>query len=96
MPRKQRPRPTDHCPAWPAGPASDPATERFRCFVEQLQLAIDNRTLRAVEQLTEVDRSTLAAILNGQTWPDTLTLARLEIGLDQPLWNVRSPKRSLK
>jgi hypothetical protein len=86
MPRKPRPRPADLCRNWPTRPTADPVGERVRLFVEKLQLVIGERSLRTIEDLTGVDHASLASILAGQTWPDTLTLARLETGLNKALW----------
>lgn len=86
MPRPVRPTPADLCPNWPAGPAPDPVTDTVRRFADNLRIAVGDRSLRAIETVTGVDHSVTAAILNGTTWPDTLTLARLEHGLATNLW----------
>lgn len=37
-----------------------------------------------------MDHSTILAILQGRTWPDLYTVARLEQGLEADLWPGRS------
>lgn len=47
---------------------------------------MDGRSAREVARLTGVDYTTVSAILNGTTWPDLRTIARLEHGLQADLW----------
>ncbi|WP_460525755.1 helix-turn-helix domain-containing protein [Conyzicola nivalis] len=46
--------------------------------------------LRDAANLTGIDHSTIYAILQGNSWPDISTLAKLERGLDCDLWPGRS------
>lgn len=41
-------------------------------------------------EATGVDFTTIAAILNGEVWPDLMTIARLEVGLAKDLWPGRA------
>lgn len=43
-------------------------------------------SLRAVESATGVSRMSVAALMEGSSWPDLLTVVSLEDGLDCPLW----------
>jgi transcriptional regulator with XRE-family HTH domain len=52
-----------------------------------LNAAIAGRSIREVAELTGVDRATIGAVLAGRSWPDILTLAKLERGLGA-LWPV--------
>jgi hypothetical protein len=87
--RSRRRVPADAISGWPDRIADDPAMEAVRLLVHNLQTAIDGRSLRAVETITGVDHTTVHAILAGRTWPDTLTVARLEQGLGVSLWPTR-------
>lgn len=86
MGRSRRRVPADAIDGWPDDVADDPAMEVVRLIVQNLRTAIDGTSLRAVETLTGVDHTTVHAILAGRTWPDTLTVARLEQGLGVSLW----------
>jgi len=66
--------------------SDDPVAEVARQFVLNLHSAIDIRSIREVARVTGVDRATIAAVLNGLSWPDIVTLAKLEFGLGVPLW----------
>ena len=43
-------------------------------------------SLRGVEGATGVSRMAVAALIEGSSWPDVLTVVSLEDGLDCPLW----------
>ena len=66
--------------------SDDPVAEVARHFVLNLRKAIGDRSIREVARVTGVDRATIAAVLNGLSWPDIVTLAKLEIGLGVLLW----------
>jgi len=67
----------------------DPIGEVARQFALNLRRAIGDRSLRAAAQATGVDHSTIQAILQGRTWPDLFTMAKLENGLEIDLWPGR-------
>jgi hypothetical protein len=71
----------------------DPIGEVARQFSLNLRTAIGNRSLRAAALATGVDHSTIQAILQGRTWPDLFTMAKLESGLETDLWpgRIRPP-----
>jgi transcriptional regulator with XRE-family HTH domain len=70
-------------------PAVDPVDEVARLFARNVQRAIGERTLREAGELVGVDFSTLAKIVNGATWPDLETIAKLELGFGVDLWPGR-------
>jgi len=70
----------------------DPIGEVARRFAENLRVAIGDSSLRTVAELTGVDHSTIQSILQGRAWPDTYTLAKLELGLKTPLWPAHIDK----
>ncbi|AWB85267.1 helix-turn-helix domain-containing protein [Mycetocola zhujimingii] len=91
MPRPSRPSPRELAEGWPDSPSADPVGEVARQLALNLRAAIDNRSLRAAAEAAGVDHSTILAILQGRTWPDLYTVARLEQGLEADLWPGRSP-----
>jgi len=81
-PRPVRVTPNELCIDWPTTRSDDPA----RQFVLNLRSAIGGRAIREVARDTGVDRASIATVLNGLSWPDIVTLAKLEIGLGVSLW----------
>jgi ribosome-binding protein aMBF1 (putative translation factor) len=51
-----------------------------------LAAALEGRNKKEVAEKSEIKRSTLYDIMAGKTWPDTLTLAKLEKYLQTSLW----------
>lgn len=51
-----------------------------------LSVALEGRSKSEVAKEADIERSTLYDILAGKTWPDTVTLAKLEAHLDTRLW----------
>ncbi len=88
-PRPARLTPHELARTWPDAPADDPVAEVARQFVVNLLAVMGGRSLREIERLTGVERTTLADFLAGRNWPDLATLARLELGLDAELWPRR-------
>ncbi|TFC31463.1 XRE family transcriptional regulator [Cryobacterium sp. TMT2-18-3] len=89
-PRPARVAPHELCVDWPTMPSDDPVAEIARRLVLNLREAIGDRSIREVARVTGVDRATIAAVLNGLSWPDIVTLAKLEIGLHLLLWPPRA------
>jgi len=84
-PRPERTAPAARCVNWPLVPSDDEIAEVARRLVLNLREAMADRSTREVAAVTGVDRVTLSTILNGQSWPDIATLAKLERGLGS-LW----------
>jgi len=84
--RPRRLLPSQVADRWPDRESDDPAVEVARRLANALRTAMGGRSLRAIGDATGVDHTTVAAILNGTTWPDLSTIARLEAGLDVDLW----------
>lgn len=74
---------------WPSVPAVDPTAEVARQLAENLRAAIGERSIRSAARDADVDHATINAILNGRTWPDLYTIAKLERGLNADLWPGR-------
>lgn len=94
MPRPARLTPREVVGDWPDGPSTDPIGEVARLFALNLRQAIGDRSLRAAAAPTAVDHSTIMAILEGRSWPDLSTIAKLELGLDVELWPRASGRRA--
>jgi transcriptional regulator with XRE-family HTH domain len=89
MSRPARTLPRDLATRWPDLPGADPFGEVARRFAENLRLAIGDRSLRAVAEDAGLNHTTILAILDGRTWPDLQTLAKLERGTGVDLWPGR-------
>lgn len=66
--------------------------EVARLLAVRLRAVTDARGVRSVARTTGVSHSVISRIVNGDTWADTATLARLELGLDTDLWPRRPDK----
>lgn len=84
--RPARKTPADLVVGWPDEASDDPVVEVARCVALNLRDAIGRRSVRAVAATAQVDYTTIYAIINGAVWPDLMTLARLEAGLNSDLW----------
>lgn len=73
--------------AWPDGEldGSEPAAYAQH-VARRLRDAIGDRSLRSVAEEAGLQHTTVSDVLNGRTWPDMLTLVRLEQALDVKLW----------
>lgn len=87
MPRKRRLKPREISPAWPNEELDDPTFESVRRYVVALRGAIGDRSLLSVKEQAGVDYATLHAVLSGDAWPDSLTVARTERGFGARLWH---------
>ena len=82
-----RDKPSSIAPApWPKVPSPDPIAEIARQLAINLRDTIDSQSIRSVALKTGVNHVTILRILAGQVWPDLITIAKLELGLDAYLW----------
>lgn len=86
MARPVRSAPADLVSGWPNAPSALPDVETARRLALNLRSALNEMSLRAAKAATGVDHTTIADVLNGTTWPDLRTIARLEAGLGTDLW----------
>ncbi|HEX4402888.1 MAG TPA: helix-turn-helix transcriptional regulator [Galbitalea sp.] len=84
-PRPARPVPAELCDNWPNIPSLDADAEIARQLALRLRAAMKGASLRETARATGVDRATIGTILNGGSWPDIITLAKLEREFG-PLW----------
>jgi lambda repressor-like predicted transcriptional regulator len=90
MARSERARPAALTDAWPGTPSASPIGEVARLFVVNLRRAIGERSIRAAAEECGLHHATLLGILEGRTWPDLETIAKLERGLTADLWPGRT------
>jgi DNA-binding phage protein len=55
-------------------------------IARRLQVELKGQSKSEVAREAEIERSTLYDILSGRTWPDAVTLAKLELVLETRLW----------
>lgn len=95
MGRPARIKPIELYPNWPFTAVSgNPVHEKFRRFVFTLWGVCQDEysgVVSRMERETNTRASTLGPILRGKVWPDSETIARLEVALDRPLWPVHTP-----
>jgi transcriptional regulator with XRE-family HTH domain len=86
MSRPTRSLPKERAQNWPTEPSDDPAGEVARQVAINLRTAIGTQSLRHTAEITGIHHATILKIVNGTSWPDLETLAKLEIGLGVRLW----------
>lgn len=86
MPRPKRPSPASLCDDWPNTVSADPAAEKVRLLAVRLIAVMGTQSQRAVATKADVDYSALSDLLAGRSWPDSRTIANLEVGLNRALW----------
>lgn len=85
--RRARQAPREISAGWPNDALTDPVAESVRRYVVNLRDALGDATIRAAEDMTGVNHSTVRALLAGEAWPDAITVARTEHGLGRRLWD---------
>jgi len=91
MSRPTRTLPKERAQNWPTEPSGDPAGEVARQVALNLRAAIGAQSLRHAAEITGIHHATILKIVNGTSWPDLETLAKLEIGLGVRLWPTGKP-----
>ena len=73
---------------WPNAAVEDPAAAVVQHIARTLAAALATRkmSLRAMAAATGVNRQTATLLLDGLSWPDVVTVCRLEDGLSLALW----------
>ena len=90
MARPKRAAPSASSANCPDAPCDDPVAEVARQLALRFRAVIGGRSLRSLRTSTGVEHTTITAVLNGTTWPDLATIARLELGLGADLWPGRA------
>ena len=83
--------PREHAPdpeRWTERDAQDPPARVVQYIALALGAAIEGRgwSLRETAAASRVNRQAIANILAGESWPDVVTIVRLEDTLGVPLW----------
>lgn len=73
---------------WPHGRTQGPA-EVAQQIARALQDGLEQRSVRQAARDADLQHTTVLALLNGQRWPDFVTLVKLEDALQVPLWPQR-------
>lgn len=100
MPRRSRGitgEPRDYLKSgqWPDGQfrkTAPPAVYWSAEISKRLRSAIGERTITSIAQEADLARSTIYDILNGVTWPDVVSIVKLQDTLDVELWPRWSPR----
>ena len=72
---------------WPFGEIDDGIPARYaQRFSARLQEAIGTRSYRAIARESGVSHGTISALVRGDTWPDLITISKLEWALGRVLW----------
>jgi transcriptional regulator with XRE-family HTH domain len=96
MARTARSLPVDAAPSpWPDVAADDPYVEIARQFVVRVRAAMGERSIRSVAAQAGIHNTTLLNILNGRSWPDLATIARLEVALNADLYTSLPARHDL-
>ena len=93
MPRRSRsyrtPREWLDDGQWPDGPFAQDAPTAVAYAVEisrRLEASLQGQPKAALARQADIERTTLYDMLAGRTWPDAVTLAKLEEALGTRLW----------
>lgn len=72
---------------WPYGEVDDTIPAQYaRIFAQRLGAAIGDRSFRSVSRAAGVSHRTIAHLVRGESWPDLITIAKLEFALGAVLW----------
>lgn len=87
MPRPPRPAPNaGDIDGWPTRRRADPIQETTRRLVINIQAQIGDRSVRSVAAAAGLDHNVLRLVLSGHSWPDVITVAKLERWCGEDLW----------
>lgn len=68
------------------GPEAPPEAYLAAGLANRLHTKIGGESIRYVAKKARLSPQTILNILNGTTWPDLRTIARLEVALNTKLW----------
>ncbi|WP_369389789.1 helix-turn-helix domain-containing protein [Streptomyces sp. CG1] len=93
MNRTRPPRELAHDPeTWPHAQLTDPGAAAVQDIARTLAEVLAERgvSLRRAAEEARVNRQAIADLINGRSWPDVATVARLGTALAIPLWPQRT------
>jgi DNA-binding phage protein len=72
---------------WPHGELGGPVAAKYvQAIARRLTRAIGDRSLRQVADDADLQHRTVRSLLSGESWPDVITVAKLEQSLGVRLW----------
>lgn len=86
MARPKRPAPSEFSADWPEVACDDVAAEKVRLLALAARDAMGDRSIRSTVSEVDLDHSVVSDLLAGRSWPDSRTIALLEVALDVSLW----------
>ncbi|WP_461067906.1 helix-turn-helix domain-containing protein [Streptomyces pseudoechinosporeus] len=89
MNRRRPPRElADDPEAWPHAQLTDPGAAAVQHIARTLAGVMSERrvSLRGLAETSGVNRQAIADLINGRSWPDVATVARLGAALATSLW----------
>ncbi|GAA2056771.1 hypothetical protein GCM10009820_17390 [Leifsonia soli] len=87
MPRPHRPAPNaGDTEGWPHTERDDPIQETARRLVLNLRVQMGEASIRSVAMNAGMDHNVLRLVLSGDSWPDLVTIAKLERWFGVTLW----------
>ena len=96
MPRPKKLSPRERVPGWPETPTEDAVAEVARRFAMNLRAELQGLSLREAASRCGVDHTTIFSILDGRSWPELETIAKLELGMGVSLWPVHDGTTEVK
>lgn len=71
---------------WLVTERPDPLQEVARQFVLNLREVAGDLSARAIGRIAGIDHNTMRKVLSGDSWPDMIVVAKLEIAFQRQLW----------
>ena len=93
---KRRPKDYVISGVWPDAQleAFAPA-EYAESFARRLASVVEGLSMREVGRRANLDSQTISALLKGTSWPDTVSVAKLEAAFDRLLWPSDFERRQI-
>lgn len=86
MARPLRPPPNaGDVEGWPLRVCTDPLQETARRLVVNIRQRMGDASIRSVARDADLDHNVLRLVLAGESWPDLITIAKLERTLGE-IW----------
>lgn len=74
---------------WPSGKIDEPVAAWYAAHIALAVLAVvksQGLNLNEASRRCGIDRETLVRVIEGETYPDLVTISALEVGLGSRLW----------
>ena len=83
-------------PHGPFRPETPPEVYLAAALARRLKMGIWRNSIRYVAKKADISPQTIINILNGKSWPDLRTIAKLENAFNSRLWGYEHRKDSRK